>query len=213
MKLLVLVLAFCAGLRADVTFSTGYTSAPLIRGLYGDADTISLSPVNGVAQDGETLPVPLLAYSAGCYRTDQSCLYTYGSATVTVPVTLTNWLGQSLTESLSYTAGVSITQEGYHYLSSGPGSGASFVFDDGENWIVTEPQSLNGKFHDWDRVSFGSLSFAEPVAVPEPNGFLVEVALFLCAIAALKQGVLNVEAEPDHGSASTPSRDTRERIV
>jgi hypothetical protein len=185
---LAIALLFCVGLRADfdVTFSTGSASAVLVKGQGFGEDTISFVPESGFAQDGDTLALPLLDYFAGCYRTDPGCPTTsfyFPPVTITAPVTLTNSLGQALTEMLSYTVtGDFITgnvSDGQRFLASHPGPAIQFAFGDGETWTVTETESLNGTFHDFDSVRFGALSF---VATPEPSA-LAEVGLVLLLIA------------------------------
>jgi hypothetical protein len=177
------MLALCTALHADVTFSTGSAEAVLVAG-YGPADWMDSAPVSGVAQDGQTL-APWLAFHADCYRTDAACLYNTGVATITVPISLTDGLGETVTQTISYTASDWVSQEGYHYVTGQVGPAATFSFSDGEQWTVTETQALNGRFHDWDQVYFGSLSFADPVQVPEPNAFFLAAALLIWAMGAL----------------------------
>jgi hypothetical protein len=185
---LAIALLFCVGLHADfdITFSTGYAVAAIVQGSHS-SDWISMGAQPGSAQDGQTITLPLLYFGADCYRTDLACLTTSPvrtPVTVTVPLSLTDGAGETLTESLSYTASDAINADLGHSLISYPGPAAFFAFADGEQWTVTETQSLNGTFHDGDFIQWGALSFAATpfTTTPEPSA-LAEVGLLLLLIA------------------------------
>jgi hypothetical protein len=184
-KPLALALMLCAGLHAEMIFSTGSSFAFLIKGSFGQ-DTISFLPVSGTAQDGQTLAVPLLLFRDFCFRTDPVCLLNLpGGATITVPISLTDGPGETVTESLSYTASDSMTQAGIHTVTGGLGPAAQFAFSDGEVWTVMQTAALNGSFPDGDQVQFGSLRFAEVSSVPEPSSRGL-VAFLLVGLASLR---------------------------
>jgi hypothetical protein len=183
-KPLALALMLCAALRADMIFSTGSASAVLISGQY-HADTLMFNPVSGTAVDGQLIPLPLLTFTFDCYRSDPACLYNTVSATLTVPVSLTDTLGETLTAPLSYSAGEWVDRNGIHHVTGGYGASTTFMFSDGEQWMVREAQVFGGNFSDGDQVTFGSLSFAEVSSVPEPSS-LSMLALLLIDLASLR---------------------------